>query len=43
MVHDKICFKLFGKEAIFYPKMVAPPKQIISHKKKYFSKKKGPC
>ncbi len=21
----------FGKKAIFYPKMVAPPKQIISH------------
>ncbi len=24
-------FKLFGKNVIFHPKMVAPPKQIISH------------
>ncbi len=24
--------KLFGKNAIFYPIMVAPPKQIICHK-----------
>ncbi len=32
MVHDKVFFKLFGKKTIFYPKMMAPPKRIISHK-----------
>ncbi len=32
MVHDKVFFKLLGKKAIFYPKIVVPPKQIISHK-----------
>ncbi len=31
MVDDKVVFKPFSKNAIFYPKMVAPPKQIISH------------
>ncbi len=28
----KVFFNIFGKKAIFYPKIVAPPKQIISHK-----------
>ncbi len=32
LAHDKVFFKLVGKKAIFYPKVVAPPKQIISHK-----------
>ncbi len=33
-VHEKVFFffLLFGKKAIFYLKMGAPPKQIISHK-----------
>ncbi len=31
MVHDRFFFKRFGKKVIFYPKMVAPIKQIISH------------
>ncbi len=31
IVHDIVFFKLFGKKAIVYPKMVAAPKQIISH------------
>ncbi len=30
MINDRV-FKTFGKKAIFYHKMVAPPKQIISH------------
>ncbi len=32
MVHDKVFLNFFGKKAIIYPKIVAPPKQIISHK-----------
>ncbi len=32
MVHYKVFLKLFGKNATFYLRMVAPPKQIISHK-----------
>ncbi len=32
MVHDKVFFKHFGKKAIFYPKIVAPQKQVISYK-----------
>ncbi len=36
MVHDNVFLKLFGKKTIFYPKIVAPPKQIISHKSVYW-------
>ncbi len=36
MVHDKGFFQLFGKKAIFYPKMVAPPKKRYSPKSVYW-------
>ncbi len=33
LVHDKVFFNTFWQKGHFYPKMVAPPKQIISYKK----------
>ncbi len=32
MVHDKVFFNFLAKRPFLYPEMVAPPKQIISHK-----------
>ncbi len=32
MVHERVFLNIFGNKAIFHPKMVAPSKQIISHK-----------